>query len=1174
MTDAIVLNLKDQDVIKISSAREDLNGYFLIDKITNEQIHLKQPQKKIMLEIEDGRIKEVDTVTLVYTSIPVGYAQTREFLPNKRVTISFTGHDEQFNGLILTLEKDRIEVLLDNEKTIYIDFKYTTVPSFISYIDIEDDYVFEEGQYFFLPDSQHRFTLDVQLTDLMDALLSKKQTPQLIQSAIRTVKRFREVLHLFSTDKHERINISDKQVIHPYDVKWIVPITKTLNRLILLETDEKNDSKEYVDELIAIQSQQSFNANYKKILETMNPFTVESGATTIATNTFPLLLKKGKYYKEPLKKGKNKLSKKTQKLVLTKEWILQVLTQPYEGSFSTIPERTTIDSYMKQPEYMIDYTRGYVPGTTLTEKVNSNFIAPFSKIAEGNIHATIAESVPPLETILHTLTPFYSVQPYVKRAIPFLIYKNNIEIDKATQVFKTVQANISSYTKLYDQPPYTPNPLVEVDTFSASEWQVRLLHGDNGTGHALQRSKQFKLILQDSGLFKLKDNVSNLHSGYKTQADYEKVIDMYERQNKRKMQGLVRIQKNREKYISVSALKQDVETSPKMPLLMYILQKPYVERYTELKEFVRRNTRPAFKLEDAEWFYCKVTNLKLLPKLFSVLIDAFENDTYANTLRILSSEKKLQSDGSILSIYGFPVSELHAEDRYEDVVRSSELVDDDLYEYRDENPMAESVSMILIYIGQLLKVDLSKYMNLMIYEIVQEKEKEAMIVYSIAIVLKVCNVVGQIDMTDALKFIMSKSVRVSAYIRKIKGFMELPLNDAHIRKAIAILSKRPSIQRLEIKKGKQTRAEKTDSTLWPTFLPPLLHLSKRPLDVPTQIIYDIQEAVKDEPTLDHFSRVNTIPTVFLRDRSILLRIPPKIRPYYNVNVKFDSYSSVLQHPEKEQFTLLHVDRPNSIPPRFVDYATKLGALTKDRIEKVPIIFENGEYVSTLPYIRAFIQNIARTFPNIILNKVTSTTIPLSIKDLISGVHHENLFRKLEGQYQFINNLKGYGPEVLKQIIEDRDIAEILQNLKGTTNEDSFIEYEYYILFIYDKYKMYDERTNKQYVQTTELLNAFTKTFKSNDVLLTYEEIQKYVLKTKAVESGGIVEMRNKMTSSDRHIFDFRQSQNISVDAQIGRTREYDSRRYDAESTWAAEHADEADLGEDGNNEAENNDEGE
>jgi hypothetical protein len=69
-------------------------------------------------------------------------------------------------------------------------------------------------------------------------------------------------------------------------------------------------------------------------------------------------------------------------------------------------------------------------------------------------------------------------------------------------------------------------------------------------------------------------------------------------------------------------------------------------------------------------------------------------------------------------------------------------------------------------------------------------------------------------------------------------------------------------------------------------------------------------------------------------------------------------------------------------------------------------------------------------------------------------------------------------------------------------------------------------------------------------------------------------MRNKMTSSDRHTFDFRQSQNISLDAQIGRTREYDSRRYDAESTWAEEHPDEADLGEDGNNEAENNDEGE
>jgi hypothetical protein len=1056
-----VLNLKDQDVIKISSDREDLNGYFLIEKITNDQIQLKQPKKKIVLEIEDSRIKEVNTVTLVYSSIPIGYAQTRDFLPNKRVTISFTGYDEQFDGLILSLEQDRIEVLLDNGRTIYIDFNYNTIPSFISYIDIEDDYVFEEGQYYFLPDSQHRFTLETQLTDLMDALLSKKQTPQIIKNAIRTVKRFREVLHLFSTDTHERINISDKPVIRPYDVKWIVPITKTLNRLIYVETDEKNDSKDYVEELIAIQGQQTFNANYKKILETMNPFTVESGATTIVTNTLPLLLKKGKYYKDPLKKGKNKLSKKSQKLVLTKDWMVQVLTEPYECSFSTIPERTTIDSYMKQPDYMIDYTRGYVPGTTLIEKVNSNFIAPFSKISEGNVHQSLEECVPPLENILHTLKPFYSIQPYVKQAIPFLVYKNNIEIDKTAQVFKTVQSNISSYTRLYDQPVYKQNPLLEIDTLSASEWQVRLLSEDNGNGYALHRSKQFNLHLpvKPTGLFKLKDAVSKLQSGYKTQAEYETAIETYDLQNRRKMKGVMLVQKKIEhKYNDLFAsLKPEVpivETSPKTPLLMFILQKPYVERYTDLKEFVRRNTRPAFKLDDQEWFYCKVTNVKLIPKLFSVLIDAFENDTYADTLRSLLSEKKIQSDGSNLYIYGFPVSELRAEDRYEDVVRSSELVEDAVYEYRDENPMAESVSMILIYIGQLLKVDLSKYMNLMIYEIIQEKEKEAMIVYSIAIVLKVCNIVGQIDITDALKFIMSKSAKISSAIRKIKGFMELELNDGHIRKAIAILSKRPSIQRLELKKGKQARAEKTDSTLWPTFLPPLLQLSKKPLDLPTQIIYTIQEAVKDEPTIDHFSRINTIPTAFLRDRSILLRIPPKIPPYYNVNVKFDSYSAILHHPEKEQVTFLQVDRPNSIPPRFVDYATKLGALGGDRAENVPIIFENGDYVSTLPYIRSFIQNIARTFPNIILNKVRSTTIPLSIHELISNNHQKTLFGKLESQYQFIENLKGYGPEVLKQIIEDREIADILQNLKGPTNENSFIEYEYYILFIYDKYKMY------------------------------------------------------------------------------------------------------------------------
>jgi hypothetical protein len=1179
MTDSIGLNLKDQDVIKLSSDNLELNGYFLIDKITDYDVHLTQPNKKFVLEIEDQRIKEVNTVTLVYSSTPIGYAQTRDFLPNKRINIRFKEHDESFNGLIVALEKDRIEVLIDNGKTIFIDFGYHTIPSFIEYIDLEDDYVFEPGQYYFIPDSQHRFTLESQLVDLMDALLSTKQTPKVIQTAIRIVKRYRELLLLFSNTEHEQLDT--KLTIHPHDVKWIVPITETLNRTIFIENEDldRNDSRDYVDELVHLQKQQSFQTNYKKILETMNPFTIEAGATTVIQNTLPVLLKKGKYYKEPLKKGKNKLSTKTQKTVLTKEWIVQVMTKPYDCGFSTMPERITLDSYMKQPDYMIQYTKGYVPGTSLTEKVMSNFIAPFSKIANGDIHENVEECIPSMENILHTPNLFYSVQPYVKQAMPFLVYKNNINIDETKTAFKIIQSNIASYTKLYTQPAYVQNALHEIDEMSASEWQVRILSEDNGSGYALQSSKHAKMIIpKEPGLFKLKAAVSKL-GGYKSQEEYEKIMDTLEHKNHRKLQSLLRIKHKRETkyndaFASLRIEPSILKTSPKAPLLMYILQKPYEERYVELKQFIRRNTRPAFKLDDQEWFYCKVTNIKLLPKLFDVLIDAFENDTYADTLKTLSANKRIQADGANLYIYGFPVSELNTEDRFEDVVRSSELVEDELYEYREDDPMAGSVAMLLTYIGQIIEVDLFKYMNMMIYEIVQEKDKETMVVYCIAIVLKVSNIIYQIDIVDALKLIMSRGARISAAVRRIRGFIDMEINDAPIRKAIGILSKKPSIQRLEIKKGKQLKVDKTDSTVWPTFLPPLLQISKKPLDVPMQIIYDIQEVVKDAPTLDNFPRVNTLPILFLPDRSVLSRIPPKVHPFYDVNVKINPYFATLHHPEKDNVTFLNITSQDRIPPHFIDYAVKLGELKETlRNEKVPVIF-NGKYTVPLHYLRTFIQNIARTFPNIIINNVhQDTIIPLSIHDLLSRSHHETLFRKLESQYQSVDKLKGYGKEVLKKIIEDEEIAIILQKIKMETNEDSYIEYEYYMLLIYDKYKRFDE-INPQYAQTTELLNAFTTTFNSNAVLLTYEEIQKYVLKTKAIESNGIVEMRNTMTSSDRHIFDFRQAQNISLDAQIGRTREYDARRYDAESTWAEEHPDEAELGEDGNNEAENNDEGE
>jgi hypothetical protein len=1167
-----VLKLKDQDVIKLTSDTEELNGYFLIDSITNDEVHLKQPNKNIKLDIIDNRIQNVNTVTLVYSSSPVGYAQTRELLPNKRVTITFTDHEEQFNGLIVSLEKDRIEVAMDNGKTIYIDFNYTTIPFFIAHIELEDNYVFEEGQYYFLPDSQHRFTLEIQLIDLMDALLSKKQTPRVIQTAIRTVKRFRELLHLFSNDAHERISILNKPLIHPYEVKWIVPITKTLNRIIY----GVEESEDYVNELVQIQKQQLFLSDSKRILELMNPFTVESGATSIIQHTLPMLLKGGKYYKDPLKKGKNKLANKDkpQKPIRTKDWMVQVLTEPYE-LFSTIPERTTVESYMTQPEYMIQYTRGYVPSTTLIEKVNSNFIAPFSKIASnGSIHENIEECVPSIETILNRSTLFYSIQPYVKQASPFLVYKSNIGIDKTKNMFKRVQSNITSYTKIYKSPPYIPNPLHEIDTLSASEWQVRLLHEDNGNGYALHKSKHFKLSKSDPGLFKLKEEVTNVKV-YNTEEDYTRTIDGYERQNHKRMHSFIQIKKKMEtKYNDAFATlhtdKVAIASSPKTSLLLYILQKPYVERYTELKQFIRRNTRPAFKLEDQEWFYCKVTNLKLIPKLFEVLIEAFENDTYADTLNKLHSEDKVKTDGSNLYLNGLPVSGLRAEDRYDDIVRSSELIEDEIYEYRDDDPRTESIALLLNHIGQLIQVDLAKYMNLMIYETLQETEKEIIIIHSIAIVLKIANVIQQIDVGDALQRLMKSSAKIALFIRKLKVLGTLELNESHIRKAITVLSKRPSIQRLETRRV-QKKVEKTDSTLWPTFLPPLLHLSKHQLGIPMQIIYDIQETVKDAATLDHFPKVNTIPIPFLRDHSILARIPPKVFPFYDVNVKVKFQSDVLQHPDKDPVTFLQIAHPDIVPPRFIPYDEKLGLLkAQERQEKVPILFKKV-YTVTLSYLRTFIQNIARTFPNILIHTgLTRTIIPLSIHELISPGHNATLFGKLESQYQFINI--SYNPAVLRKIIEDEEIAACLRNLHHVTNEDSYIEYEYYLLFIYDKYKQFDaEESVPQYIQTTKLLDAFTETFTNNNILLTYEEIQKYVLTKKATESNGIVDMRNAMTSADRYIFDFRQTQNISLDAQIGRIRTYDERRHDNESIWAEEHPDEADLGVDGNDEAENND---
>ena len=79
------MELKPQDIIHISS--DSLNGFFLIEEITYERIRLKQPpREEYTLEIIDGVIPDVE-ITLVHSAIYPGYAQSRGFLPEKKVRI-------------------------------------------------------------------------------------------------------------------------------------------------------------------------------------------------------------------------------------------------------------------------------------------------------------------------------------------------------------------------------------------------------------------------------------------------------------------------------------------------------------------------------------------------------------------------------------------------------------------------------------------------------------------------------------------------------------------------------------------------------------------------------------------------------------------------------------------------------------------------------------------------------------------------------------------------------------------------------------------------------------------------------------------------------------------------------------------------------------------------------
>ena len=480
--------IKRRDVIKLYYENGE-TSYALVDEISDTNIHLREPpDKTLVLDIKDGVMEGVMSIELVYSSPVTGIAVARNFVEGQSIVLVYKANPEEEKvGLITRLEEDMIDVNIDGEM-VYIDFGYERVPEEFQSITLHGGFIFEMEDDYYIPESQHRYTLERQLTDLMDKLLVvPKQTSRTIRNANRVVQRFRELRQLYSNEQLEPQPALFE--VDPFHVKWILPVLDTLGRgrvrRALFKTDE--DSIASFQQMSKIQlgqnssTSRSFRSIYTKLLNEMAPFISDLNGTTIHSTIEVLLpnttLLKSISPKLPFKEIKG-------------GFFPQVLVKPYADPYDqihTTPEVAEFASYYVLP---VDYTRAFVPGNTLLSRTHYAKLDLFTHRVPTGESMALSECIPSSEQMMDTY-PFYSVQGCVQQLSPYLIHQNNVTF-LYESILSKLKECIQSYTKI-SLPEYVSNPLLEYDHQSASEYQVSLLHTDNGSLYAILQCKQMNL---------------------------------------------------------------------------------------------------------------------------------------------------------------------------------------------------------------------------------------------------------------------------------------------------------------------------------------------------------------------------------------------------------------------------------------------------------------------------------------------------------------------------------------------------------------------------------------------------------------------------------------------------------------------------------------------------------
>lgn len=1184
------MELKPQDIIHISS--DSLNGFFLIEEITYERIRLKQPpREEYTLEIIDGVIPDVE-ITLVHSAIYPGYAQSRGFLPEKKVRIEM---DETYYGVIQTLEKDMIEVLLSEGDTIYIDFEYKGPPDIIKSIVLDSGFDIEyEELDIYASEGQTRFTLDRQVNDLMDHLLSGTTTTSKTQQAIQIVQRFTELRTLYSNAALEPIYQRKRHA------KGVVPVVNLRRKMYA----EGPDTDIYVQEMKETQTKkESFASVYKKLLSDP-PFELEKEGDEVKV-TQQTIIRKGKICKVVKKDS----------TVKTVSWIPQVVVEPY-ALLNTTPEVIQPVGYLLYPSWYYQSESNSLP---LLRKIPYHAILPYVTMKEQPVYPKplypqMMDSLPSF--------PLYSIQHYLMYLGCYDFYKKDIRSLNYNILTKKIQENINDYSKP-TYPSYKESKIVSVPIDPIHIAQESLLiqldekHSiekldESGpvtppvvkvyaTVKELEKDNK-KIIFQDKELdttnYDEMDAYTTLEEMIRFLIKVKKMLPSdaglqaphFLNKKRRVVQGeYAKVGYQYFKRIS-EVWKLDETCSGPYPCtttepmesvdltfrlrenaLYSMMQEMKIDHYSkkaerdlylrtflEKEERIQQRRKKMITLETRVYptkAIIHITESPYMP-LFQALLQ--KPDRFAQIKEFIKQYTRLATKEDDVNWYYCVESNVKLVPVvFDELIKAyeNETFMDTLQRLKlDGSLQVQEERLITTHGGFLVgALDSSSNFDDLVRSTVDDffLELPREVHPNTPLVVDILNetvAILKVNITAYFNYIIHEAVSehnllVTTIAMAVK--IAQVVHKINIEDFIGpLLKKQPKFERMLEKYGL------TEELNVGSLQREIVSVSSK---------YGIQTIQQKKP------RIQTIATAWdtflpseksklvheLQQRvkrskpmvdgkvstwygelrtPLMATLEPSVRVVdYTRSLPFTIPKEVMKY-EQPRAQIIPQEKPALIPvPVQEDYETKIPPLKQSLRRYV------GDFIPAevpLYYLRTFIQNIARTYPSYLSHAIEFNDIPHSMNYL--AFDHKQKLHSLMNK-QVFKSLRKFTIDV-SFILQDEEIKRLLANLKGGR-----AEYEYTIYFILKKYLDHENRG-----QITELIKVYLEFFAKEykGIYLSYEEIQRLTLKDKVSEANQRRLQQNAMDSGTKYVKSAIESANLSKEAQLGRRRDYLEERYE------------------------------